>query len=179
MLEIKKANVPDFFDSWIKDNKEYSQRLRGFILENEQKNVCCYCEKGISPVQEESHIDHIRPQDKFPKLKNDYCNLAVSCMTAKRCGNAKGNQFNMDFIVPTEENPGNYLTYSASGEIRSVNDNRKGIETIRMLNLNAPSLVGARRALFLQLNAIKDSIDDFSNYFHEYPTLIKYFKENY
>ena len=179
MLEIKKVEAPDFFNLWIKDNKENSQRLRGFILENEQRNVCCYCEKKISPVQKESHIDHIRPQDKFPKLKHDYCNLAVSCMTANRCGNSKGNQFNMNFIVPTEENPLDYLTYSASGEIRSINDNPKGIETIKILNLNASSLVGARRVMFIKLEAMKDSIDDFSNYFHEYPTLIDYFRENY
>lgn len=178
MLEIKKVNPPDFFDSWIKE-REYGQRLREFILEKEQKNVCCYCEKGTAPDNRKSLIDHVRPQDKFPKLKNDYHNLVVSCQTAKRCGNAKGNQFNENFIVPTEENPGDYFTYSPNGEIRTVGDNRKGIETITILNLNAASLVGARRALFFQLNSMKDSIDDFANYFNEYPTFIKYFKENY
>ena len=179
MLEIKKVKPPDFFGSWIKDKREYGQRLKEFILEKEQENVCCYCEKGTASDIKESHIEHIRPRDKFPKLKNDYHNLVVSCQTAKRCGNAKGNQFNKDFIVPTEENPGEYLTYSPNGEIRADGDNRKGIETINILNLNAPSLVGARRKLFRELHSMKDSIENFAQYFNEYPTFINYFKENY
>lgn len=179
MLEIKKVNPPDFFNSWIKNEREYGQRLREFILEKEQKNVCCYCEKGTASDNKESHIEHIRPRDKFPKLKTAYYNLVVSCQTAKRCGNAKGNQFNKDFIVPTEENPGNYLTYSPNGEIRALDDNRKGIETINIVNLNAASLVSARRTLFLQLNSMKGSIENFAQYFNEYPTFINYFKENY
>ena len=179
MLEIKKVKTPDFFNSWIKDKKEHGQRLKEFILENEQQNVCCYCEKRITPDNDHSHLEHIRPRSKFPQFKNDYKNIVVSCQTAKRCGNAKGDQFNEYFIVPTEENPGEYLTYSPNGKIRAIGDNSKGNETINILKLNAPSLVGARRALFFKLHAMRDAIDDFEKYFNEYPTFIKYFKDNY
>jgi uncharacterized protein (TIGR02646 family) len=179
MLEIKKVETPDFFNSWIENKKEYSQRLREFILEKEQSNVCCYCEKGITADKNKSHIEHIRPQAKFPQLKNNYNNLVVSCETVGRCGKAKGNKFSKHFIVSTEENPGEYLTYSPYGEIKAINNNNKGIETISILNLNAPSLVKARRTLFIQLKALSDSIDDFEKYFNEYPTFMEYFKENY
>jgi uncharacterized protein (TIGR02646 family) len=184
VLEIKKPNKPDFFELWIKNNKEYGRQLREFMLEKEQINVCCYCEKGITDPND-SHIDHIRPQAKFPKLKHDYNNLVISCQTKGRCGKAKEDKFNEHFIVPTEANPEDYLTYSANGEIIPIDDNKKGtetikaIETIDILKLNAPKLVGARRTLFIQLNQMRDSLDNFENWFKEYPTFIKYFKENY
>ncbi len=179
MLEIKKHNKPNFFELWIKNKQEYGYQLREFMLEKEQQNVCCYCEKGITPSLEHSHIEHIRPRDKFPKLKHDYNNLVVSCQTKGRCGNAKGNKFNEHFIVPTEENPEDYLTYSANGEIIPIDKNKKGTETIKTLNLNAHALVKTRRVLFKQLDAMRDSLDNFENWFKEYPSFIKYFKENY
>jgi uncharacterized protein (TIGR02646 family) len=178
VLEIKKVRQPDFFDSWIKNKKEFGHQLRKFMLEKEQLNACCYCEKGITDPND-SHIDHIRPQAKFSKLKHDYNNLVVSCQTKGRCGNAKGNKFNEHFIVPTEENPGAYLNYSPNGEIIPIDNNKKGTETIKILNLNAHALVKTRRVLFIQLDAMRDSLDNFENWFKEYPTFIKYFKENY
>jgi uncharacterized protein (TIGR02646 family) len=182
VLEIKKPDKPDFFESWIKNKQEYGYQLREFMLEKEQQNVCCYCEKGITPSVEHSHIEHIKPQSRFKKLQHDYNNLVVSCQTKGRCGNAKGNKFNEHFIVPTEENPENYLTYSANGEIRAIDNNIKAIETIDILELNNPKLVGARRTLFIQLNQMRDSLDNLENWFKEfkeYPTFIKYFIENY
>ena len=182
MLEIKKPNKPNFFESWIKDKQGYGYQLREFMLEKEQQNVCCYCEKGITASVEYSHIEHIRPQSKFKKLQHDYNNLVVSCQTKGRCGKAKGDKFNKHFIVPTEENPEDYLTYSANGEIRAIDNNIKAIETIDILKLNNPKLVGARRTLFIQLNQMRDSLDNLENWFKEfkeYPTFIKYFIENY
>ncbi|MCX6579232.1 MAG: TIGR02646 family protein [Candidatus Aminicenantes bacterium] len=178
MLEIKKVEPPTFFKSWVKDKKD-SQRLREFILEKEQQHVCCYCEKGITPDNSDSHLDHVRPQHRFPKLKNDYRNLVVSCQTPGRCGIAKKSKFDDHFIVPTEENPEDYLTYFINGEIRAIDNNKKANVTIEMLNLNAPRLVEVRRALFRQLNDMKNSIADFEIYFNEYPTFIKYFKESF
>jgi len=179
VLEIKKPNKPNFFELWIKNKQDYGYQLKEFMLEKEQQNVCCYCEKPITASVEHSHIEHIKPQAKFRKLKHDYNNLVISCQTKGRCGNAKGDKFNEHFIVPTEENPEDYLTYSPNGEIRAINNNIKAIETIDILKLNETKLVGARRTLFIQLNQMRDSLDNFENHFKEYPTFIKYFKENY
>jgi uncharacterized protein (TIGR02646 family) len=179
VLEIKKPNKPKFFELWIKNKQEYGYQLREFMLEKEQQNLCCYCEKPVTASVEHSHIEHIKPQAKFRKLQHDYNNLVISCQTKGRCGIAKGDKFNEHFIVPTEENPEDYLTYSPNGEIRAIEDSKKGSETIKILNLNAPALVKTRRVLFKQLNAMRDSLDDFEKYFKEYPTFVKYFKENY
>lgn len=138
MLAIKKNNPPPFFNLWIKNKKDYNHHLRETILENEQAHLCCYCEKEITAHQDCSHIDHIRPQDKFPQLRDSYSNLVVSCEIKDRCGHAKKNQFNELFIVPTEENPGNYLTYSSNGEIMATDKKGKG-------NENYPNFESERR----------------------------------
>jgi len=181
MLKIEKVEKPGFFGSWIKNEEGCNQALREYILEKEQQHVCCYCEKKVTAYGETSHIEHIRPRDKFPQLKNAYNNLSVSCQIKGRCGHAKGNTFNEYFIIPTEENPGDYLTYSLNGEMRPIDNNQKGRETIEILNLNAPKLIGARKVMFIQLHEMKNSpgCDDFEKHFNEYPTLITYFKENY
>lgn len=181
MLHIKKEKPPEYFDAWIRDKKEYNQQLRGFILENEQGEVCCYCEKSVTAEAGKSHIDHIRPQRKFPKMQHDYNNLVVSCESANSCGQAKGSRFNDDFIVPTEENPADYLTYSLNGEIQAIDGNQKGKETIGILNLNTASLVKARRVMFKQLDQMRKTgdLDAFILSFKQYPTLVEYFKKHY
>lgn len=181
MLEIEKVEKPEFFDSWNKNKEGAGQGIREYILEKEQQYVCCYCEKHVTADGKDSHIEHIRPIDKFSKLEYDYNNLLVSCQTKKRCGHAKGNKFNEWFIIPTEENPGDYLTYSSNGEIRPIDNNKKGRETIKILNLNAAKLKGARKVLFIQLRGMKNAqdFDKFEKHFNEYPTFIKYFKDNY
>ncbi len=181
MLKVEKVEKPEFFNSWIKKNESWNQVLRKYILEKEQQHFCCYCEKKVTAYGEDSHIEHIRPRNKFPKLKNEYNNLLVSCERKERCGHAKGSRFNEYFIVPTEENPGDYLTYSPNGEMRPIDNNQKGRETIKILNLNTPALRDARRVMFIQLHGMKNApgCDEFEKHFNEYPTLITYFKENY
>lgn len=181
MLAIEKVDKPGFFDKWINNEEGYSQALREHIIKSEQQDVCCYCEKQISAHGEDSHLEHIRPQSRFPKLAYDYKNLVVSCQTRGRCGDAKGSRFSDHFIVPTEENPADYLTYSPNGEIIPINKNKKGRETLDILNLNAPKLRGARRTLFKQLSLMSNSLDldDFETHFPEYPTFIQYFKDNF
>lgn len=179
MLKLDKDEQPDFFDAWKKGTKGCKEKLRAYILEKEQQQCCCYCEMPITADQEKSHIEHIRPRDKFPKLKDEYTNLSVSCQIKERCGHAKGNKFSDDFIVPTEEDPADYLTYSPDGKIVAVNDNSKGSYTIELLNLNAPKLIQVRRTLFIELNSMKDTVADFEKYFLEYPTFIRYFKQYY
>lgn len=181
MLAIKKSKEPEFISSWIDNKKKNSKQLREFMLENEQQHVCCYCEKSVTSGNESYHIDHIRPQDKFPQLKNSYKNLVVSCQTKGRCGIARGSQFSKHFIVPTEENPEEYLTYSLNGEILPIGKNKKASETIGLLNLNASSLVKARRVLFKNLDSMRRSIptEEFENFFEDFPTCIHFFKEQY
>lgn len=81
------------------------------------------------------------------------------------------------FIVLTEENPEDYLTYSPNGDIRAINNSQKARETIDILNLNAPTLREIRKALFKKLLSLRHSIalEDFEKYFNDlYNILNKY-----
>lgn len=182
MLAITKTDKPEFFESWIKDNKRHNQELREHILGTEQNHACCYCEKEVTANSTDSHVEHVKPQSKFPELKHQYNNLLVSCQTAGRCGNAKGNQFHEDFIIQTEEDPAKYLTFRPDGKIIPIEANPKGKKTIEMLNLNSTKLVKARRTLFKQLESTYQSLDEFDEfrkYFHPQPTLLDYFRNHY
>jgi len=65
--------------------------------------------------------------------------------------------------------------------IRPIDDNRKGRETIDILNLNQAKLKQARRTLFKQLIKMirAGNLDDCLAYFKEYPAFVDYVKENY
>jgi uncharacterized protein (TIGR02646 family) len=182
MLAITKTEKPEFFGSWLKDNKRYTQELRDYILKKEQTHVCCYCEKELTPANSDSHVEHIKPQSKFPELKHKYLNLVVSCQTPGRCGNAKGSQFHEDFIIQTEEDPAQYLTYRPDGRIIPIESNPKGEKTIEILNLNSAKLVKARRTLIKQLQSTYqtlDQFDEFMKYFKPNPTLLDYFRTDF
>jgi len=180
MLAIKKAPEPEFFKSYVEDPSQ-KKALRDYILEKEQQHLCCYCETQISGNREDSILEHIRPRSKYPEWEYDYNNLLVSCSSKDRCGHFKKNNFSDFFIIQTEENPADYLTYSASGDIRPIDNSRKGRETIDILNLNQAKLKQARRTLFKQLIKMirAGNLDDCLAYFKEYPAFVDYVKENY
>ena len=50
-------------------------------------------------------------------------------------------------INPTIENPSDYLTYSLTGEIQSIDNNEKGKHTIEYFNLNERSLIERRKSI--------------------------------
>ncbi len=181
MLKIVKQAEPGFFPKWKKNEAQFNLPLREYILEKEQDHLCCYCEKRVTAANKDSHIEHVKPRDKYPNEEHVYDNLTVSCQTPRRCGNGKGNRFDDDFIVPADPRtpPEKYLTDSPNGEIRTIDGNQRGETTIEILNLNAPALVKSRRVLFLELHAMSGSLPDFADYFHEYPTFVEYFKQNF
>ncbi len=55
-------------------------------LEQDFFGICGYCGKHFKATFCESQIDHFVPQLKYPKYKNQYSNLVLSC---KVCNNKK------------------------------------------------------------------------------------------
>ena len=115
MRYVKKLEAPNFFyddvkdfKSWDdydfnKDTKQKRRNLRQYILENEQNFLCIYCECRLDI--DNSHIEHLKPKEKYESLTFYYNNLSVSCegiclkgnSTDKkkhRCGHKKDNLFN-------------------------------------------------------------------------------------
>ncbi len=182
MLDIKKSISLDEFDSFVKKkttktwtdlHSELKSKLNKHILTSEQTintiSYCAYCEKKID--NKKSHIEHIKPRDKFPADIFNYKNLIVSCMTKESCGIKKGNQYFDDFISPVDNSPLEYFTYLENGEIYSNDEN--AMKTCHILNLNSQKLKQARQIIILQLQKI-ESLD----YYDDFPTLLKWIAEN-
>lgn len=56
------------------------------ILVEDFHDICGYCGKNRKNFKDKFEIDHFRPKKKYPKYKNDYMNLVLSCST---CNNNK------------------------------------------------------------------------------------------
>jgi len=197
MLKINKEKEPEFLlkykrkispKVWKDYDGEIKDTLKSFILEKEQGKYCAYCERTIYEVTE-SHIEHIEPRDRFPKLFQEYNNIIVSCNNKHTCGMRKGNEYDESFIHPVLENPDKYLDFNlANGEIIPKSDQQENLNykraryTIEILNLNDYKLKEARKALIDSLEVYREYYDDFNEYLqyflddkHSFPNLIKYF----
>lgn len=71
--EFKKTKKPENWD----DFGPIKNELRKHFIEQEQRGQCAYCESAIT--NRISHTDHIRPQNRFPRLFDEYVNLCASC----------------------------------------------------------------------------------------------------
>ena len=136
----KKYNSNAVFKDITYDDVKEELKL---ILLEEQYHICCYCMRRIK--KHNSHVEHIRPQAKFPKETLDYNNLLVSCNGSDNCGHRKGVWYNeKEFISPLNSDCENKFTYNITGEMNSSDKN--ATITIAKLNLNSYLLTQARKA---------------------------------
>ena len=148
----QKASYADLGDS---KNREIKVRLHAALLE-EQGGLCCYC--GREATFENSHIEHFRPQSRYPDLDIMYDNLHASCIKSpapnsiNHCGHVKGNTFDENlYISPLDADCEERFLYTLEGEIWPKNEHdEKAGYMIDLLNLNAPTLVGRRKSILLQ-----------------------------
>lgn len=66
----------------IKEKSDYHDYKEDLV--EDFKNVCGYCGKNRKFFYDKFEIDHFRPQKKYPKYKNDYANLVLSCPICNR-----------------------------------------------------------------------------------------------
>lgn len=215
MLKINKKAEPDFFKdfkkryklkNWEEYNKkdldgkgiEVKRKLKIFMLEEEQKGYCPYCERKILKykksdveknelekfLKEQVHIEHIIPKSLKPQLFEKYDNILSCCTSRETCGFKKGNEYSENFINPVLEDPKEYFEYDIkTGEIRPKNiEQEKRIKaevTIEILNLNQERLKNQRYTLLKLLMQIH-KMEDFSYYKNEnFPSLVEYFENNF
>ena len=168
MIRVFKNQEPKYFLNWKKHakklsyaclsepkNKEIKDKLHEDLLE-EQGGLCCYCGRKIFP--ENSHIEHFRPQSRYPDLDVTYGNLHSSCIrwlskgSIRHCGHFKDDKFNEDLCIsPLETDCEERFLYTLEGEIwpRDEHDKKAGY-MIEILRLNAPPLVGWRKNVLHQ-----------------------------
>jgi len=169
MKYIKKETIPTFFIEETKELKEKIKRvdknqkklvweddyknkikLRKYILEHEQNNLCGYCEKIVDINN--CHLEHLEPKSNdYDNLTFDYHNIIVSCngicqssnnpnKEQQTCGHKKGKKFDIElFLNPTKVyDIREYFIYTKNGNIGASNKSEiKSKYTLNILDLNS------------------------------------------
>lgn len=138
MKFVVKRDEPLTFSAWkAKANQEWQPTYTGLqnpekrvvheALLSEQGYVCCYCGRRIDDG--ESHIEHFRPQAKWPDLAIEYGNLFASCIRTTtsvmplHCGHRKGDCLDeMRCVSPTDAGCEQRFSYTLFGEIFARDD---------------------------------------------------------
>jgi len=154
LLEFKKEHKKN---AAYKDMTHEIKNSLKSVLSEEQYFICCYCMKRIKPHN--SHIEHIKPQARFPNETLAYHNLLVSCNgmndSDPNCGHKKNAWYDADeFLTPLDPDCEKLFTYNITGQMNALKKN--GEVTIDKLNLNSLQLVRARKAV-IRLSGLFDS----------------------
>lgn len=173
--------------SW--NNRKFAQsdvklKLHQHLLA-EQQFLCIYCQQSIPdklqkdnqlatpPVRHPSHIEHIKPKEKFPELIFDHKNLAVSCdgfdiELAERnnpafCGHPSKSQFDSDLHLHPFEllDIEDFFEYKINGEINASDKApERANYMIDLLQLGHQKLTDARlRQRLLIAQKIRQGLD--------------------
>lgn len=114
MKHVTKGASSPVFESWkALTNTEWTatydnlqnpeKRALHQTLMSEQGWVCCYCGRAIA--QQDSHIEHFRPQERYVDLALSYENLHASCIRETEpgmplhCGHAKDSDFDESLAI--------------------------------------------------------------------------------
>lgn len=179
MKHIKKRREPREFvawkqqanDEWTPTYDNLSGKPRESLLKSllgEQGYICCYCTRQVS--ESACHIEHFRPQQRYPELALEYNNLIASCQgdhdrtPPLHCGHHKGNRpargSNDEslLISPLEADCERHFQYTGAGEILPADDYScdPAELTISLLNLNEGLLQRQRKRAF---DAVLGAID--------------------
>ncbi|MDF9904984.1 UNVERIFIED_ORG: uncharacterized protein (TIGR02646 family) [Pseudomonas reinekei] len=170
MKFIVKGPEPGIFAAWkALENPDWTPTyddLRGIekqavktALMQEQGYLCCYCERQLS--DDDSHIEHCKPQHLADVDPLDYANLLCSCQNRldkgvpRHCGNLKGDWFDEHLLVsPIAPDSETRFSYTADGRIHPKPRDAAAKATIDHLGLDIPKLVSMRSA------AIDPFLDD-------------------
>jgi len=162
MKHIVKGLEPDVFSAWkALENPDWTPTyddLRGAekqavktALMQEQGYLCCYCERQLS--DDDSHIEHFKPQHLADVDPLDYANLLSSCQNRldkgvpRHCGNLKGDWFDAHLLVsPMSPDSEARFSYTADGRIHPSADDAAALATIQHLGLDIPKLISLRSA---------------------------------
>lgn len=123
------------------------------------QNRCVYCDVRIDENGNEGFaLDHFRPQEKFPDLKNVPDNLVISCAKCNRSKSshwpisidlAEAHNDVVGFVDPFLDDRLSFFSVSGTGEFIALRGPSEYI--IKLLSLNRPSRVSIRRNRMLNL----------------------------
>lgn len=185
MRYIQKTAAPEAFSqetalftvdtAW---NELHCKSVLRQYLRQEQQHLCAYCEGKLE--DNNSHIEHIEPQQRNPQRRFDYQNLIASCnggeaccadevklsyaqLDIQSCGHRKSNAFELDlFLNPVEVTEiSNYFSYDRHNGMMLSSENKSSVKAnymIELLHLDNTYLCNSRlNARIALLQAIKHS----------------------
>lgn len=158
-------SLASFFPTIVR-SKQYAKKANGEYyvyshyrnqISQECESRCVYCDILIAEAGGEGcALDHFRPQEKFPGLRNDPNNLVISC---SKCNRYKSNHWpisiqvqhshdgKVGFIDPFLTNRLQYFNVGIDGVLVPLQGPSDYI--IRLLNLNRPSRIAVRKKRIL------------------------------
>jgi len=203
MKHIVKQGEPQIFTDWkALTNDDWQptyddlagdpKRAVKKALMDEQGYICCYCERRLT--DDDSHVEHFKPQSEEGVDPLDYANMLCSCQNQIRkgeprhCGNLKDNWFDQNLLVsPLDPACESGFSFTGDGGIHPVTEDDTAAEkTIEKLGLGIPKLNDLRsKAIepFLDESLSEQDLQDFvsgylerdvSGYFGEFWTTIRY-----
>ncbi len=139
-------------------------------LMKEQGYLCCYCERRLT--ENDSHIEHFRPQSEPSANPLDYTNLLCSCQDQikkgepRHCGNLKGDWFDVQLLVsPLDSDCEMRFSHRGDGAIQPrVATDRAAMTTIKKLGLDIPKLNSLRAQAiepFLEVGLSEEELQQF------------------
>jgi uncharacterized protein (TIGR02646 family) len=113
---------------------------------------CAYCEAKMAHTSS-PHVEHYRPQKKFPDRMFDWHNWLLSC---GRCNQKKWAHFpNCDgqpcLLDPTTEDPSSHLDFLNA---RVLAKTQRGDKTIRLVGLDRSPLEDERYLWLMTINTL-------------------------
>ncbi len=133
----------------------------------EQIGLCAFSETSIDNGTWGFHLDHVKPKSLDQSVTFKHSNLVLCAISADALkympksevfgGHFRGNRYsNSGFITPLRADARRFFHYSVEGEVvpalnLSKSDARKARYTIKILNLNATTLVEMRKNWLMEL----------------------------
>jgi uncharacterized protein (TIGR02646 family) len=208
MKYIEKKPEPQSFADWKKlandDWQPTYETLSGSVKKDvkialmaEQGDLCCYCERRLA--DEDSHIEHFRPQSDPTVDPLDFANMICSCQNHLKkgeplhCGNLKGDWFDLDLLVsPLDRTCEARFAFTGDGYIQPAEKaDLSAVTTIEKLGLDVPKLRALRKSAldsFLDDDLSQEELQSFvtgylrpseTGRFNEFWTTIRYLFREY
>lgn len=142
--------------------KKYSEYRKELV--EDFHGLCGYCGKNQYAFNERFEIDHFAPWTKFPKRKDDYSNLVLSC---SKCNKHKSDKWvtndayistdgNKGFIDPASDKFDNNLYRNDDGNIYGSTELGKYICNELKFNIRPMGLVWKVN----RLNELKNKLEN-------------------
>lgn len=121
---------------------------------------CAYSEAPLNENGTYMEVEHFRCKEKYPDKVVEWGNLLPACKT---CNDTKGEwdvEKNGDIVNPLVDNPRDYLFVKAF-RYYAKNDNKKGEDTITVLNLNNTNQFTKPRSeiYFRIIDTLRDNVE--------------------